>query len=492
MSAPELTGWPLCDLVEKIRGKQVRASEAVDAYLARIRAIDPRVQAYLAVDEEGARRAASEIDARIAKGDDPGPLAGAPIAIKDIFATAGVKTTCASKILAGYVPPYDATAVARLRARGAIVLGKTNMDEFAMGSSNENSAFAKTRNPWDLERTPGGSSGGSAAAVAADLCAGATGTDTGGSIRQPASLSGVVGVKPTYGRVSRYGMIAFASSLDQGGPLSRTVRDAARLLEAMSGHDPLDSTSAGRPVPALEAALARGAKGLRVALPRGWFGAGLDADVEACVRRAADVLRDAGATLSEVELPDSEHAIATYYLVATAEASSNLARYDGVRFGSRVDAPSLAEMYAKTRDAGFGAEVKRRILLGTYVLSAGYYDAYYRKAMQVRTLIRNAYDAVLASHDVILGPVSPTPAFRIGEKTEDPLAMYLSDVYTIGVNLAGLPGMSVPAGFSKGGLPVGAQLIARAWDEEALFRAGNVLESGLGVAGKKPPLERAA
>jgi len=488
----DLTALSLTDLVAKVKAKEVSAAEVAAAYLARVRALDASIGAYLLVDGEGATAAAKAIDARIAKGEDCGPLAGAPIALKDIFTTAGVKTTCGSKILAGYVPPYDATVVKKLRAAGAVILGKTNMDEFAMGSSTENSAFMPTKNPWDLTRTPGGSSGGSAAAVAADLCAAATGTDTGGSIRQPASVSGVVGMKPTYGRVSRYGMIAFASSLDQGGPLAKTVRDAARLLESMSGHDPLDSTSADRPVPKLEDAATKGVKGLKVGVPKEYFGKGLDPEVESVVRGAIDSLRSAGATISEVSLKHTEYAVATYYIVATAEASSNLARYDGVRYGARVEAGNLTEMYAKTRDAGFGAEVKRRILLGTYVLSAGYYDAYYRKAMQARTLIRRAYESVLADHDVILGPVSPTPAFRLGEKTADPLAMYLSDIYTIAVNLAGLPGISVPAGFSTSGLPIGAQIVGRAWDEETVLRAAGAIEAAAGIASRKPVLNGAA
>ena len=492
MSEAELTALSLTDLVAKVKAKEVSAAEVTAAYLARVRALDASIGAYLLVDGEGATAAAKAIDARIAKGEDAGSLAGAPIALKDIFTTAGLKTTCGSKILAGYVPPYDATVVKKLRAAGAVILGKTNMDEFAMGSSTENSAFMPTKNPWDLTRTPGGSSGGSAAAVAADLCAAATGTDTGGSIRQPASVSGVVGMKPTYGRVSRYGMIAFASSLDQGGPLTKTAKDAARLLETMSGHDPLDSTSADRPVPKFEDATAKGVKGLKVGVPKEYFGKGLDPEVESVVRGAIDSLRSAGATISEVSLKHTEYAVATYYLVATAEASSNLARYDGVRYGARVEAGSLTEMYAKTRDAGFGAEVKRRILLGTFVLSAGYYDAYYRKAMQARTLIRRAYESVLTDHDVILGPVSPTPAFRLGEKTADPLAMYLSDIYTIAVNLAGLPGISVPAGFSTSGLPIGAHVVGRAWDEETVLRAAGAIEAAAGIANRKPMLKGAA
>ena len=483
---------PLTDLVAKIRSKEIKPSEATNAYLDRIAALDGKVGAYLAIDAEGARAAAKILDEKQAKGADLGPLGGAPMAIKDIFVTKGIETTAGSKILKGYKPPYDATVVAKLKSAGAIILGKANCDEFAMGSSNENSAYKKCFNPWDLSRTPGGSSGGSAAAVSADLCAASTGTDTGGSIRQPASLTSTVGVKPTYGRVSRFGMIAFASSLDQGGPFGKTVRDTARVLEAMAGHDPQDSTSADRPVPAFEKSAERGlsgdVKGMRVAVPKEYFGKGLDPEVEKVIRATADALKKQGAEIIDVSLPYTEYAVSTYYLVCTAECSSNLARFDGVRFGTRVDGSNLVELYSKTRNEGFGAEVKRRILLGTYVLSAGYYDAYYKKAMQARTLIREAFDTVLAKADVILGPVAPTPAFRIGEKSSDPLAMYLSDIYTIAINLAGLPGISVPAGFSASGLPIGAQLVAKAWDEESMFRAAGAIEKAMGVADRKPSI----
>jgi aspartyl-tRNA(Asn)/glutamyl-tRNA(Gln) amidotransferase subunit A len=484
----ELTRLGVTGLREKLARKETSAPEVVTAYYDRIAKLDPKLGAFLALDRDRALE-----EAKRSK-PDGGPLAGVPLAIKDIFVTKGLKTTCGSKILESYVPPYDATVVKRLKSAGAIVLGKTNMDEFAMGSSNENSAFGPVRNPWDLARTPGGSSGGSAAAVAADLCAAATGTDTGGSIRLPASLSGVVGIKPTYGRVSRYGMVAFASSLDQGGVLAKSVADAAIVLGAMAGHDPMDSTSVAKEVPDWAAAAGAGAKGMRIALPKQYFGKGLDPEVESVVRDAARALEKAGAKVFEADLPYTEYAVATYYLVATAEASSNLARFDGVRYGLRVEAPGLVEMYSKTREKGFGAEPKRRILLGTYVLSAGYYDAYYRKAMQVRTMIREAFNRVLAGADAILGPVSPTPAFRLGEKTGDPLAMYLSDLYTISVNLAGLPGISVPAGFTSGSksggkkLPIGIQLVGKAWDEAALFQAGGAVEAAMGVAGKRPEI----
>ncbi len=480
MSA-DIVKMGVVELRDAVRAKKLKASEIVGAYLDRIAKRDGEIGAYLAVDADGAMKRAKEMDGKA----PDGPMAGVPIAMKDIFCTKGVTTTCGSKILETYVPPYDATVVTKLAKAGAITLGKANMDEFAMGSSNENSAFKKVRNPWDMARTPGGSSGGSAAAVAGDLCAAATGTDTGGSIRQPASVSGIVGIKPTYGRVSRYGMIAFASSLDQGGVLAKSVRDAAVMLAAMSGHDALDSTSVDKPVPDWEKDTQADVKGLRVALPKEYFSKGLDPEVEKVVRDAAASLEKRGAKVREVSLPYGEYAVATYYLVATAEASSNLARYDGVRYGLRVEAPGLVEMYSRTRNAGFGAEVKRRILLGTYVLSSGYYDAYYLKAMKVRTLIRKAFDSVLAENDVILGPVSPTPAFKLGEKTDDPLQMYLSDIYTISTNLAGLPGMSVPGGFSKTNLPIGVQFVGRAWDESTLFRAGGAIEAEMGVKDRR-------
>jgi aspartyl-tRNA(Asn)/glutamyl-tRNA(Gln) amidotransferase subunit A len=462
-----------------IRARQISSRELTAAHLARIGAVDGVLGSYLHVDADRALAAADAADAALARGDDPGPLAGVPVALKDIFVTEGTPTTCASKILAGWIPPYDGTTVARLRAAGAVLLGKLNMDEFAMGSSNENSGVKPVRNPWDTARVPGGSSGGSAAAVAASLCAAALGTDTGGSIRQPAALCGIVGLKPTYGRVSRYGVIAFASSLDQVGPMTRTVEDAALLLEVVAGHDPRDATSIDAPVPRYgDAARAGDVRGLRVGVPEAYFGSGLDPEVAAAVRAAIGELEKLGARVVPVHLPHSEYAVACYYLLATAEASSNLARYDGVRYGLRVSAKgqSLLDMYRKTRGAGFGPEVKRRIMLGTFALRAGYYDAYYKRAQQVRALIKRDFDRAFAECDVVAGPTSPTAAFRLGEKSADPLAMYLADIYTISCNLAGLPGLSVPCGFTAGGLPVGLQLIARPLAEETLFRVAGAYE----------------
>jgi aspartyl-tRNA(Asn)/glutamyl-tRNA(Gln) amidotransferase subunit A len=415
-----------------------------------------------------------------------------PIAVKDILCTRGVPTRCGSRILDGFVPPFDATAVARLRAAGAVVIGKANMDEFAMGSSTENSAYQVTRNPWDLARVPGGSSGGSAAAVAADLCPVALGTDTGGSIRQPAALCGVVGLKPTYGRVSRYGVVAFASSLDQVGPFANSVADVATVLEAIAGHDPRDATSARRAPPQAREAEG-GAKGIRIGVPQEYFAAGLDAEIAQAVRAALARAERLGATIEEVSLPHTEYAIPTYYILATAEASSNLARYDGVRYGHRAaDADTLQALYLRTRGAGFGAEVKRRIMLGTYVLSSGYYDAFYLKGQKVRTLIRRDFDAAFAKVDLLVTPTTPTAAFRIGEKTDDPLAMYLSDVYTVTVNLAGLPGLSLPCGVTDSGLPIGLQIVGRRFDEATVLRLGAALEAELGFRERRPRLPEQA
>jgi aspartyl-tRNA(Asn)/glutamyl-tRNA(Gln) amidotransferase subunit A len=464
-------------LATRIAAGAVTATAATEAHLARIAARDGALHAFLHVDADGARAAAARVDAALARGEAVGPLAGVPVGLKDNLVTRGLPTTCGSRILAGYRPPYDGAAWERLRAAGAILLGKLNLDEFAMGSSTESSAFGATRNPHDPTRVPGGSSGGSAAAVAAGLCALALGTDTGGSIRQPASYCGVVGVKPTYGRVSRYGVIAFASSLDQLGPLGRTVADCALGLEILAGPDPRDATSLPAPVPRYRDAAGRGVAGLRVGVPREYFGAGLDGEVEAAVRAAIAGLAAAGATVVEVSLPHTEHAIAAYYLIATAEASSNLARYDGVRYGLREPRPSLRDTYRATRAAGFGPEVKRRIMLGTYALRAGYYDQYYRKAQCVRTLVREDFTRAFAACDLLATPTAPVPPFRLGEKLADPLAMYLCDVYTTSCNLAGLPGLSVPCGRTAGGLPIGLQLIGRALDEETLFRAAFVVEA---------------
>lgn len=467
------TDLTLAQLARRLADKELSSVDVTRACLDRIAALDGEIHAFLHVDEEGALAAARESDARRAHGDARGPLDGVPLALKDIFCTRGIPTTCGSKILEGFVPPYDSTHVARLRAAGAVLLGKLNMDEFAMGSSNENSAYGPCKNPWDVTRTPGGSSGGSAAAVAARMCFGTLGTDTGGSIRQPAALCGVSGMKPTYGRCSRYGVIAFASSLDQVGPLAKSAEDVALILGAIAGHDPLDSTSLDAPVPDW-AASADGAsvKGMRLGVPREYFVSGLDPDVEAAVRAAMKRLEELGAELVDVSLPHTKYGLATYYILAPAEASANLARYDGVRFGaSDRSGGGLAEMYARTRAAGFGPEVKRRIMIGTYALSSGYYDAYYLRAQKVRTLIRRDFDEAFRKCDAIVTPTTPTPAFRLGERLDDPVQMYLGDVFTLTAPLAGLPGLSIPCGFSSGGLPIGLQFLGRALDEASIFRA---------------------
>jgi aspartyl-tRNA(Asn)/glutamyl-tRNA(Gln) amidotransferase subunit A len=417
------------------------------------------------------------VDEKRRRGQPVGKLAGLPVAIKDVLCTKGIPTTCCSKILRNFIPPYDAHVIERLKQEDAVLLGKTNMDEFAMGSSTENSAFQITRNPWDLERTPGGSSGGSAAAVAACEAPLSIGSDTGGSIRQPASLCGIVGLKPTYGRVSRYGLVAFASSLDQVGPFGHDVYDVALLMEVIAGHDKRDSTSVPAPVPPYRATLDEPVRPLTIGVAREYFGEGLDSEVEQAVREALEVYRQAGATIKEVSLPHSQYAVATYYIVATAEASSNLARYDGVHYGYRAKRfDNMIHMYSRTRGEGFGAEVKRRIMLGTYVLSRGYYEAYYLKALKVRRLIREDFDRAFAECDVVAGPTSPTPAFKIGEKIANPLAMYLSDIYTISCNLAGIAGISIPCGFTRNGLPIGLQLLAPPFSEDKLLRIARMYE----------------
>jgi aspartyl-tRNA(Asn)/glutamyl-tRNA(Gln) amidotransferase subunit A len=484
MSEPSAT-----ELLDLLAGGELTAEALAGRYLDAVRRLDPQVRAFLRVDEAGALEQARSVDARRRQGRPLGPLAGLPVALKDVLCTRGQPTTCGSKILEHFRPPYDAHVVARLRAADAVLLGKTNLDEFAMGSSTENSAFQVTRNPWDLGRIPGGSSGGSAAAVAAGEAPLALGTDTGGSIRQPAGLCGVVGLKPTYGRVSRFGLVAFGSSLDQVGPFARTVADAALLLEVIAGHDPRDSTSVDRPVPAYTRGVEEPLTSLTVGVPREFFGEGLDAEVEQAVRAALAVFREQGATLREVSLPHSRHALAAYYLVATAEASSNLARYDGVHYGHRsAGHANLIEMYQRSRGEGFGAEVKRRVMLGTYALSSGYKDAYYVKALQVRRLIKDDFDRAFRECDVVAGPTSPTPAFRLGERSADPLAMYLADVYTVGANLAGLPGLSVPCGFSRAGLPVGLQLLAAPFEEEKLLRVARQYERATDWHTRRPPL----
>jgi len=467
---------PLSQISDALASGGVSPQALLEASLARIRAVDGKLHAFLRLTENEAHAAAKAAAQRRANRNPAGPLDGIPIALKDIYCMEGVETTCGSKILRGYIPPYDATVVRKLKQAGAVIVGKLNMDEFAMGSSTENSAYGPTMNPWDLSRTPGGSSGGSAAAVAARLVPGAFGTDTGGSIRQPAAMVGCAGMKPTYGRVSRYGVIAFASSLDQVGPFAQDVRGVAYLLAAVAGYDENDQTSSKRPVPDYAAALGRGVSGLRIGVAREYFGEGLSPEVERAVRAGIERLRGLGCEVRDISLPNSPHAIATYYIVATAEASSNLARYDGVRYGYRARAGQLLEMYEKTRAEGFGAEVKRRIMLGTYALSAGYYDAYYLRAQKVRALIRRDFDQAFATVDAVVSPTSPTTAFRLGEKLDDPLAMYLSDVYTVPVNLAGLPGISIPCGFDSKGLPVGLQLIGKPFDEETLLRIARAAE----------------
>ena len=468
----------LCELQKKFTAGEVTATEIVRAYFLRIGQVESKVKAYVSQTKEAALAQASALDERLKGWRKTKPMTGMPLAIKDNLCTEGVRTTCSSRMLQQFIPPYDATVIAKLRDQDYILLGKANLDEFAMGSSTEHSAFGPSRNPWNLQHVPGGSSGGAAAAVAADECVAALGSDTGGSIRQPAAFCGVVGLKPTYGRVSRYGLVAFASSLDQVGPITKDVPDAALLLGAIAGHDPLDSTSADLPVPDYMKALKKkDLKKLNVGVPVEYFADGLDPEVESSVRAAIDELKSLGGTIKEIHLPRTDAAVAVYYVIATAEASSNLARYDGVKFGLRAkETKDLLDLYMKTRQEGFGPEVKRRIMLGTYALSAGYYDAYYGKAQAVRTLICEDFRAAFKDVDLIVTPVTPTPAFKLGEKSEDPLQMYLSDIYTISVNLAGLPAIAVPCGFSKAGLPIGVQLIGRPFEEETLLRAAHAYE----------------
>jgi aspartyl-tRNA(Asn)/glutamyl-tRNA(Gln) amidotransferase subunit A len=454
-------------------------SEAITAdCLKAIHEREPKVKAFLHVSEQQALETARAVDQKRKRGEKLGRLAGIPVAIKDVLCTRGQPTTCGSKILEKFVPPYDAHVITQLKQADAVLIGKTNMDEFAMGSSTENSAYQVTCNPWDLERIPGGSSGGSAAAVAASEAPLAIGTDTGGSIRQPAGLCGIAGLKPSYGRVSRYGLVAFASSLDQVGPFAHDVRDIALLLEVIAGHDKRDSTSVDKPVPVYTQTVDQPLKPLTVGVAKEYWGEGVDTEVEKAVKEAIEVYRKLGATVKEVSLPRSRYGVAAYYIVATAEASSNLARYDGVHYGHRAaDFDSMIHMYSRSRGEGFGKEVKRRIMLGTYALSSGYYDAYYKKALQVRRLIKDDYDAAFAECDVILGPTSPTPAFKIGEKTDDPLSMYLADIYTISANLAGITGISIPCGVTKANLPIGLQIQAPPFEEEKLLRVARMYEA---------------
>jgi aspartyl-tRNA(Asn)/glutamyl-tRNA(Gln) amidotransferase subunit A len=472
---------------DAVRTKARSAAEVCREALSRIEALDSQLHAFNTVVAERALARAEMIDADPERWREA-PLAGVPVALKDNLCTREVRTTASSRILETFVPPYSATVVERLEAAGAVIVGKTNCDEFAMGSSNENSAFGPVRNPWALDRIPGGSSGGSAAVVAADIAPLALGSDTGGSIRQPAALCGVVGLKPTYGRVSRYGLIAFGSSLDQIGPMTRTARDAALALSVLAGEDRADATSAPEPVPDYEAALSGDVRGARIGVPRRLLEQGVDAEVSRAIDTALDALRSRGATLVDVELPHAQYAIPVYYLVATAEASSNLARYDGVRYGFRANESDLRAMYGRTRAQGFGPEVKRRIMLGTYVLSAGYYDAYYLKAQQVRTLILRDYDEAFERVDVVAMPTSPTPAFPIGERVSDPLQMYLADVFTVSANLAGLPAISVPCGFTASRLPIGLQLTGRRFDEAALLRIADAYERDTEWSKQLPPI----
>jgi len=506
----ELCEKSAVEIVEGVQGRKFSATEVALSYLKRMEALDPVLGAMLHVAMGPLKTQARKVDARVFSREDAGPLAGVPVGIKDVFATKTLPTTCGSKILEGYVAPYDATVVRRIKLAGGLVAGKTNCDEFAMGSSNENSAYKPVRNPWDPSRVPGGSSGGSAAAVAAGYFPLAIGTDTGGSIRQPAALCGVVGLKPTYGRCSRYGLVAYASSLDHPGPFARSVEDLALLLESMAGYDPRDSTSAPRAVPGYRRAVKRqsertvgrggwhrtgdgGDRPLRIGVPKEYFGgagdgqAGIDPAVAAAVKAAIDELASDGAEVTEVSLPHTEYALAVYYILAPAEASSNLARYDGVRYGLRTRKPDLLATYAETRRAGFGAEVRRRIMLGTYVLSAGYYDAFYRRAQKARTLLRRDFEEAFEKVDVLVTPTSPVTAFKLGERTADPVAMYLSDVLTIAANLAGVPGVSVPCGFDTAGMPVGMQIIGRHFAEAELLRVASRYETLTDWSARRPP-----
>lgn len=480
------------EVTRLIRQKKVTAQEVIHDIFDQIDKIDNLIKAFLILDREKAFQQAKEIDTKVKNGEELPPLAGVAVAIKDILAMQGVETTCGSKILKGFYPPYNATVINRLKEAGAIIIGKTNMDEFAMGSSTENSAFGPTRNPWDLERVPGGSSGGSAAAVAADETIVALGTDTGGSIRQPASLCGMVGLKPTYGRVSRYGLIAYASSLDQIGPIAKDVIDCALAMKVISGIDIHDSTSANIPVPDYLTSCREGIEDLKIGVPQEYFIEGIDQEVKIAIERTLKLFESLGAKIEEVSLPHTEYSLPAYYLIATAEASSNLARYDGVQYGYRADNyKDLSFMYKKTRSEGFGDEVKRRIMLGTYALSSGYYDAYYLKAQKVRTLIKEDFDKAFEKYDILITPTSPTPAFKLNEKVADPLTMYLSDIYTIPINLAGIPAISLNCGYSKNNLPIGLQIIGKPFDEETIIRAAYNFEQNSDVEKKKPEINPA-
>ncbi len=483
----ELNKLTISELRGMLDRKEVSPREVVDSVLKRIEGVEGKINAFVTLTWENAFEMAASAEDRI-RANNTAPLLGIPLAIKDNICTKGIRTTCASRILSNFIPPYESTVTSRLLEHGYVLIGKTNLDEFAMGSSTENSAFFTTKNPYDLERIPGGSSGGSAAAVAADECIAALGSDTGGSIRQPAALCGVVGLKPTYGRVSRYGLVAFASSLDQIGPITKDVRDSAILMNIICGHDPLDSTSAPVDVPDFTNALGKDIRGLKIGIPREYFIEGMDKEVNSSLKAAIKQLEGLGAIPIEVTLPHTDYAVATYYILATSEASSNLARYDGVKYGFRASGRDLLEMYMNTRSRGFGPEVKRRIMLGTYALSSGYYEAYYRKAQQVRTLIKRDFEDAFRIVDVIVTPTSPTAAFKIGEKADDPLQMYLSDIFTISVNLAGVPAISIPCGFTSDNLPIGMQLIGRHFDEEGVLRVAYAYEQSTDWHRRRPDL----
>ena len=486
MTLNQLTAHKAINLIKK---KKATAYEIMQDIFNQIDKVDNLIKAFLVVEREEALKKAKEIDKKVKNGEKIPPLAGVAIAVKDIIATQGTETTCGSKILKGFIPPYDATVINRLKDAGAIIIGKTNMDEFAMGSSTENSAFGPTHNPWDLERVPGGSSGGSTAAVAADETFVALGTDTGGSVRQPASLCGMVGLKPTYGRVSRYGLVAYASSLDQIGPITKDVTDCALIMKVISGYDKMDSTSVNLGVPDYLKSCQAGIKGLKIGVPKEYFIEGIDREVKDALDKALKMFEKLGARIEEVSLPHTEYSLPTYYLIATAEASSNLARYDGVQYGYRTeDYEDLSSMYQKTRSEGFGSEVKRRIMLGTYALSSGYYDAYYLKAQKVRTLIKEDFDKAFSKYDILITPTSPTPAFKLNEKVSDPLTMYLSDIYTIPINLAGIPAISLNCGYSKNNLPIGLQIIGKHFSEETILRAAFNFEQNCEVEKKKPEI----
>lgn len=478
------------EVTRLIREKKVTAQEVIQDVFEQIDKVDDLIKAFLVLTREEALKQAKKIDIKVKNGEKLPPLAGVAVAIKDIIATQGTETTCGSKILKGFVPPYNATVINKLKEAGAIIIGKTNMDEFAMGSSTENSAFFPTHNPWDLKRVPGGSSGGSTAAVAADETLIALGTDTGGSVRQPASLCGMVGLKPTYGRVSRYGLIAYASSLDQIGPITKDVTDCALLMKVISGHDNMDSTSVNLEVPDYLKSCQAGIKDLKIGVPKEYFIEGIDPEVKDALDKALKIFEKLGAKIEEASLPHTEYSLPTYYLIATAEASSNLARYDGVQYGYRVEGyEDLSSMYQKTRSEGFGSEVKRRIMLGTYALSSGYYDAYYLKAQKVRTLIKEDFDKAFRKYDILITPTSPTPAFKLKEKVLDSLTMYLSDIYTITINLAGIPAISLNCGYSKGNLPIGLQIIGKHFSEGTILRAAYNFEQNNDVEKKKPSIK---